>query len=40
MFQCFAANRRVRRNMISLPIEPDVRAGNEGGVVSAKISRR
>jgi hypothetical protein len=36
MFQCFTANRQVRRKMDRLPIEPDVRAGAEGGVVSSK----
>lgn len=37
MFQCFTANRRVRRKMDRLPIEPDVRASIEGGVVSGEI---
>jgi hypothetical protein len=35
VFQRFTANRRVRRVMVRLPIEPDIRAGIEGGVVSS-----
>jgi hypothetical protein len=40
MFQYFTANRRVRRKMVTLPIEPEVTAGNEGGVVSGEMLRR